>query len=60
MKLLFEIGKLLFRQNNFKESIKVFESIVEAGKKFDEDYFVLLSFGFMARAKLRLGTFKPE
>ena len=58
--MLFEIGKILFKQNNFKEAIKVFEALIENGKKYEEDYFHILSHGFLARAKLRLGIFKPE
>jgi hypothetical protein len=60
VKMLFEIGRLLFWQNNFRESIRVFEMLIDTCKKHEEEYFQLLSLGFVARAKLRLGTFHPE
>lgn len=60
IKLIFEIGRLLYRQNNFKECTKIFEIAMSTCKKYQEEYFLLHSQSYIARAKLRLGYFEPQ
>lgn len=60
IKMLYEIGKILFKQNNFREATKLFETIIEYSHKYEEEYFRLLSRGYICRARLRLGSFQPQ
>ena len=60
MKMIFELGKLMYRQNRFKTSIQVFTDLIEQGAKYEDHYFTIFSQGYILRSKLRLGSFDEK
>lgn len=55
IKLTFELGCLLYRQNNFIVSLKIFEEMLKNCQKYGEVYYQLFGLSYVERCKIRLG-----
>lgn len=60
LKLEFELGRLLYRQNRLKEAITIFTQLRLEAEIFQERYLFLMSEGYILRCRLKLGLYNPE
>jgi hypothetical protein len=55
LKLTYELGCLLYRQNNFTSASKIFSELSKNAAAYNESYYKIFGEAFIERCKLRLG-----